>query len=289
MLECNYSKSVPRNTNLHYRLQINMAISGLSIKITIPIVLISAMAIGLTAFLNHGKFERTFTELESSRIQFVVNDIRANLETGLGMGLPLNGLANAQAVIDFEARKDPSILSISVYDETGAVVFHTGRSMGGTTVPKSWKPITNAKSERDWQITEPDAFVVGTGLSGILGAQTGGLALRYSRQAHDGVVDSVAHALKLASIVGIVCTALIAILGIHLLVARTHRRLQGIEYSLAPAAMEGAEISARKATSEAVVLVAGVINSSRAAMQDLTAGKQTLRGTLDTKPPGERR
>ena len=65
-----------------------------------PIAIISAMAIGLTAFLNIGKFDRTLNDLEKSRLQMIVGDIKANLATGLNLGLPLKSLENAQALIE---------------------------------------------------------------------------------------------------------------------------------------------------------------------------------------------
>ena len=69
-----------------------------------PIAIISAMAIGLTAFLNIGKFDRTLNDLEKSRLQMIVGDIKANLATGLNLGLPLKSLENAQALIDADRK-----------------------------------------------------------------------------------------------------------------------------------------------------------------------------------------
>jgi hypothetical protein len=256
-----------------------MAISGLGLKITTPIVLISGLAIALTAFLNLGKFQRTFTELEQSRLQFVVNDLRTNLETGLALGLPIKSLANAQAVIEFEAKKDPAILSISVYDETGTVVFHTGQTLVTATVPTTWKPAANGKGERHWQLNEPGALVVGTALSGIIGAQSGGLALRYSRQSYDNVVRSVSNALTFASILGVCTTALIAIFGINLLVGRTKNKLSRIENALDRAAQTPGTAD-KQTDPEMRTLVNNVIISSQKAMQDLTASQEKLRNTL---------
>ncbi len=259
-------------------------ISGLSVKITIPIVLISSLALGLTAFLNLGKFDRTLTELESSRTRFVVSDIHANLETGLGLGLPLKGLANAQEVIDFEARKDPSILSISIYDETGTVVFHTGQALGSATVPKSWNSPMHGKGTKHWQVSEGDEHVIGASLTSVIGAPVGGLALRYSQRAHNTIVGSVASALMQSSIIGIVATALIAVFGINFLVARTGKKLQRFEKMLESAAPETAVPTA---DADAMVLVSGVVNSSRAAMQELSAAQQSLNNALDGGPRRE--
>lgn len=259
-----------------------MAISGLGLKITAPIVLISALAIALTAFLNLGKFQKTFTELEQSRLRFVVNDLRANLETGLALGLPLKGLANAQAVIDFEAKKDPAILSITVYDETGAVVFHTGQPLKETNVPKTWGWDTQEK--RHWQLNEPGALVIGTALSSIIGAQSGGLALRYSRHAYDGVVQSVSGSLVMASFLAVCITALTAIFGINLLVTRTKEKMRHIENALEQTATGEQTGENPRHIHPGNRLIDGVILSSQQAMHDLTLSQDALRTSLNNEP-----
>lgn len=264
-----------------------MVISGLSIKITAPIVIISALAIGLTAFLNLGKFERTFSELERSRIRFVVNDLRANLETGLGLGLALKGLANAQAVIESEAKSDPSILSISLYDESGTVVFHTGEPLPSNAVPPGWKSAASAKEARDWQLLEDDALVVGTSLASVIGVDAGGMALRYSRKAHDSVVDSVAESLKLAAVLGTLLTGLIAMLGISLIIIQTNRKLTRIEQSLRDIANDQPPTPAGEGGSEADALIDSVVTSTRAAMQDLAGTQKILKTRLSAEAAGK--
>lgn len=259
-------------------------LSALGIKIAVPIICIAVLTIGLTAFLNQGKFDRTITELESARIRFVVNDIKANLETGLGLGLPLKGLANTQGVIDLEARKDASILSIIIYDETGSVVFHAGRDLGAA-IPKTWQPAALEPSGRNWQFAEGDALVIGAGLSSAIGTPAGGIALRYSRSAHNEVTHAVAWSLKLASAAVIAITSLIAFFGIHILITRTQRQLKRMEDLLDSASSKPAGQTGKQADSEAMALVADVIESSRTALRELSADRlpQDARATVRTE------
>lgn len=253
-------------------------LSTLGVKITIPVIFIAVLAILLTAFLNHGKFVRTTTELESTRIRFVVNDIKANLETGLGLGLSLKSLANAQEVIDFEARKDTSILAIVIYDETGAVVFHSGRSLG-TTIPTTWRQSANERHEHNWLIADDDALVVGANLTSAIGTAAGGVALRYSRQVHNDVVDSVARSLKLASAAVIALTVLAALVGVNVLVRQTDSKLKRIEELLDPEKLDSPEPPRKQDGSEAMGLAADVLHTSRSALRDLSAGPQPPQDT----------
>ncbi|MES2072177.1 MAG: hypothetical protein V4488_17610 [Pseudomonadota bacterium] len=253
-----------------------MKFSRLSLKITLPIALISALAIGLTAFLNLGKFERSLTELESSRLQFVLGDLKSNLETGLDLGLALNSLENAQAVIEAERRQDAGILSISVYDDSGMQVFHSGEKMAGAAPPASWKRA--AQAGRSWHLIEADALVVGVPLASNIKTDAGGITMRYSRSVHHAALAALGRQLLLASLIAIAVTAVLVFAGINLLIAKTNRRLAHIAQTLERSLTEPAPLPDSLADDD--TLLNQVIHSSEAALQDLSLVRKTLAGTL---------
>lgn len=210
-----------------------MAMSRLSITITAPIVLVSALAIALTVFLNVGKLDRTLSELEQSRLRFALNTLRENLETGLDLGLPVKSLGNAQAAIEREARQDPDIVAITILDERGAVVFRTTRAAEG-------QPLT-----------------LRAGLSSNLGVAAGTIELSYSRQRHDAVISALSHQLSSAALAAVGLSSLLAILGIQLWQRRIRRTLKAIEQSLdsadaVPGATPPLVIQVRQSTQEAL-------------------------------------
>lgn len=187
-----------------------MAMSRLSISITAPMVLVSALAVGLTVFLNVGKLDRTLGELEQSRLRFTLNNLRENLETGLDLGLPVKGLGNAQAAIEREARADPDIVSIAVLDEHGTVAFRTSRAL-------------DASSE---------TVRLRTGMSNNLGVTMGAIELAYSRRSHERFMAGITSQLRLAALVAVIASSALAILGIRLWVRRIRRTLNSIEHTL---------------------------------------------------------
>ncbi len=255
-----------------------MKFSQLSVKITVPIALISALAIGLTAFLNLGKFERALTELESSRLQFVLGDLKSNIETGLDLGLALNSLDNAQAVIDAAKKHDAGILSINVYDDAGAGVFQTGQDGGKPEMPSSWKRALQSQTGHGWYLAEGDMLAVGVPLASNIKQDAGYIVMRYSRAEHDATVASLTRELMLASLAAIAVTAGLVLLGINLLVAKTNRRLAHIAQTLERSLMDPAP--AARSEGEEDLLLNQVIHSSGAAMQDLSLIRKTLTESL---------
>ena len=224
-----------------------MAMSRLSITITTPIVLISALAIGLTVFLNVGKLDRTLGELEQSRLHFTLNNLRENLETGLDLGLPVKGLGNAQAAIDREARQDPDIVSIAVLDDGGAVAFSTGRP------------------------ADTDIIKLRTGMSNNLGVQVGAIELHYSRRAHDSFIAGISGQLMIAALAAVALSSLIAVLGIRLWVRRIRRTLRSIEATLDPA-----QPPLRRPDRHAAALAERVKHSAHSALEELERAERAI-------------
>lgn len=196
--------------------------SRLSIKLTSSIALISAMAIGLTAFLNIGKFDRTLNDLEKSRLQIVVGDIKANLETGLSFGLPLKSLENAQALIASQAKQDANILDILVHDENGAILFHSDPKPMSSAIPQSWKSAAKAGG---WFLEEEATLVAANKLTGGISQDLGGVAIRYSMVAHQDTVREVQEKLILASLLTIAMTVLLSYLGISVFTRKNRQQL----------------------------------------------------------------
>ncbi len=199
--------------------------SRLSLKITTPIAIISALAIGLTAFLNIGKFDRTLNDLERSRLQMVVGDIKTNLETGLSLGLPLKSLENAQSLIDTQAKQDTNILDLAVYDENGAILFHSGTKNTLATIPQTWQFAAKGIGERIWFLKEEGALVVASTLAGGISQDLGGVAIRYSMAAHQDSVRTVQEKLIFASLATIVITVLLSYLGISVFTRKSGQEL----------------------------------------------------------------
>ena len=57
------------------------------VRIGIPISLIVALAVGLISFLNYYNYEKTYRQLNVSRITVVARDLRQTIEAGLNVGL----------------------------------------------------------------------------------------------------------------------------------------------------------------------------------------------------------
>jgi hypothetical protein len=187
-----------------------MTIARLSLRLSAPIVLVCALGIGLTVFLNVGKFDRTLAEVEESRLRFSLNELRTTLETGLDLGLPVTGLGNAQLALDRELSTDRDIVSVSVIDPAGTVVFNSG------SAPASFAALSTI-AHNDWLLREEGSVTVGTKLTNNLGVASGAVVLRYATRARSRMVGAVSAKLSTMAAITVLLATLVLAGGIHLI------------------------------------------------------------------------
>src|SRR5258707_890536 len=104
------------------------------VRLGVPISLIIALAIGLISFLNYYNYEKTYKQLNVSRIIVVARDLRQAIETGLNVGLaPLN---NTQLGKDLSIARDHTegLRFAVVIDESANRLVEVGE----TTPEQDW-------------------------------------------------------------------------------------------------------------------------------------------------------
>ncbi len=248
-----------------------MKLSGLSLKITLPVLVITSFAIAFNGYLNYAKFQKHLVQVEMSRMKYSVDDIRANLETGLRLGLPVQAITNAQEIISFAAGKDSSILSVEVLDHGGKGLFRTGQDSSLHAALPNWRSSV-IKKQKTLEILAPDSFLIIVPLIGITEDFSGALAVRYSREMHDAMMREVFTALAPANLFAILVSIFIGALGVHLLVRRCLEEIGTVERALETAGTS-ADMSAISGTDE-TVLSAGV--AAKRAIDSIRKAKESL-------------
>ena len=233
--------------------------------VSAPIVLVAILALALTVFLNVGKLGRTLGEVQESRLRFTMGELRTNLETGLDLGLTVQGLGNAQARLNAVLRQDPDIVSLAIVDTDGAVVYSSGAAMP----PGVAGPLARHKT-RDWLLREGGALTLGAKLSNNLGVTAGAIVLRYSTSKHEAAIDAIAQRLWLAALGAVLLTGLCFAYGVRKLVRRMDRTLEAMARSLGQA--QAAPGSAR----HAAALVEQVNQTSSAALHAIEAARAAV-------------
>ncbi|MCP3671337.1 MAG: hypothetical protein GY814_13065 [Gammaproteobacteria bacterium] len=239
---------------------------SLNLKIVTPVILIAAIATGLSAFLNYGKFQRTFTDLESSRFTFALNNIRNAMESGLDLGLALENLTN----------KDPQIMLIVIFDDEGKIVHLTGNSKI-KKVPQAWAHEMTLTPGKVWRANEPETLVLGMPLVNNFGQIIGGVALRCDWSEQIALLKEMATNLIFGAALITAFTAFITLIMVSFLVQRTQKALVKLGRDL-----DAAQTGSVKAAPEEIVRMAV---STREVRVELSAARRQLMQLLESSKP----
>lgn len=205
-----------------------MSLSRLRVLIVAPVVLVTVLAAGLSAFLNYGKFAVTLAEQENARFGLVAQGVKAGLEANLNLGLQLNGLTVAQEILDRERRVVHETQSVVVFAADGAILFSSGKAHGIARPPADWL------RHGDWSSEAADWRAVGTSLVNPFGVVVGGVAVLYPRESRDRALAAMERKLFVAAGWAALVAALASLLGVGYLLQRAHAHIEALAQDLAP-------------------------------------------------------
>ncbi len=179
----------------------------LPLRLAILIALVLLAAVLITARLNYAKFVQVTESLDSSRYSFLAQDLKATLEAGLDLGLPLEQIRNAQEIVERQRARYPEILSIAVFDDDGQVIYNSGRTRPDLLARLGDQEVVSAVLEGD--------RIAATSLVNPFGAVVGGVEIRVSAQnaerRNETMLASLASAVLSAAAIGTAAVGLIAL------------------------------------------------------------------------------
>ena len=256
---------------------------ALTMRMATAAMLAVFLAVGLVGTLNYLRFETNLTDLVTSRLDVLLDDISAPAQLAVDLDLDLPAATDLHTALQRRAAADPLILGIRIVDSTGSIVFAVPeRSSGGDAGPS----VPAIGLDRD--------------LVNALGDVVGRVELSYSPAELNATLRAVGLRLAVASAgIGLVAgLALAAVTTVWLRRAlRPYRALAARLPVIGPEENSGAEAD-RAATlrlDEAAAVAAGageaaddfgrLARAARTGLADLTdAVRQVDR--LTQRPPG---
>jgi sensor histidine kinase regulating citrate/malate metabolism len=201
----------------------------------IPISLIIALAIGLISFLNYYNYEKTYKQLNVSRITVVARDLRQAIETGLNVGLaPRN---NTQLVKDLElARQHTEGLRFAVViDENANRVVEVGE----TATDQEWqRRLRGIGDQASWLGEGPHTYQVGMPYRNSFGVTIGAVVLGYDKAAIDSATSAMLQSLLADWAMTTGVLSLLTLLGVWWITHRLEGELTQVDVALEKAATQ---------------------------------------------------
>lgn len=202
-------------------------------------LVVCLFAIGMATFLNYFKYKSTLRHTVNTRVLEIGRGIETSVHSSLALGMDFTELGTLTSLIEREKAADPLISAISIFDPSGRVLYSTDRSRVGVTVPAEWLAAATHTQGRSWMVEETREFVTGLTLKNNFNLTVGVLAMRYARDYVDRNVGAIGIELLAITAAAFVIGALLASVGLLVVLRRFERDMGALEARVADLDSEG--------------------------------------------------
>ena len=199
------------------------------VRLGVPIALIIALAIGLISFLNYYNYEKTYRQLNVSRITVVARDLRQAIEAGLNVGIsPRN---NTQLDGALAIAKDNTAglrFAVVIDDKANRTV-----EIGEAAREQDWlKRLQGIGNELSWIGESRDTYQVGLPFRNSFGMMVGAVILGYDKAAVDRANAAMRFTLLFDWLTAVAVLIILALLGVRMVTRRLESELTQAEAAL---------------------------------------------------------
>lgn len=173
-----------------------MVVRRLRLALTGAVALILATGLALIGWLDQINFQRTHSELLSSRMMVQGDDLRHWIESGLDLGLPPAQLAALPAQMAARVANDPDLLGIRLLDQRSQTQLLAGNpaaTAAAAVAATTPLPLSNGAG-RELRRSS-NHYLLQQTLHNSFGQAVGQLLLSYDRRSADAPLTAMAQAL----------------------------------------------------------------------------------------------
>jgi sensor histidine kinase regulating citrate/malate metabolism len=199
------------------------------VRLGIPIALIIALAIGLISFLNYYNYEKTYRQLNVSRITVVARDLRQAIEAGLNVGLAPRNNTQLDSALSTAKDYTAGLRFAVVVDELGNRTI----TVGAAAPEQDWAMrLQNIGNELSWVGESRDTYQVGLPFRNSFGVMVGAVILGYDKVAIDRANAEMRFALLLNWLLAVAVLTILALLGVRMVTRHLESELTQAEAAL---------------------------------------------------------
>lgn len=180
-------------------------------KVAAALLVVLMTALTTTAVLTYCVYQRTLAALVTSRFEFIGTELKRKIEAGLDLGLPLGEL-EMNGILRQEILTDDALLSLTIVNAKGAVLFTTESSTPAEAVVPRWlEEMTLSASPYDDVAHGPAEIDIA--LVNSFGKLAGALVVRYSEKYYAEKRQETARSLGEVTLLVLLVCGLVGICG----------------------------------------------------------------------------
>ena len=183
------------------------------VRLGVPIFLIIALAVGLISFLNYYNYEKTYRQLNVSRITVVARELRQAIESGLNVGLaPRNNTQLEEALATAQERTEGLRFAVVIDEQANRTV-----EVGVAAPEQDWlRRIQDIGDGLSWIGEGRDTYQVGLPFRNSFGVMVGAVILGYDKAAIDRATAAMRLTLFVDWLVAAAALGFLTLLGVRM-------------------------------------------------------------------------
>lgn len=178
-------------------------------------LVVVVFGVGMTVFLNYFKFQTAVEAAARSRILLLAGNVGEGVQGALAIGLPLAAIPAVPELLARERAADPAIVSISVFDPAGRILYSTDAAARGHGVPAAWLAAARHSRTEPWHLAAGESAVVGIAVRNSFDLELGQIAIRYSRANIAAALAGMRRELAAIALWGVLGTVLLSALALR--------------------------------------------------------------------------
>src|SRR5262245_109233 len=206
------------------------------VRLGAPIALIIALAIGLICFLNYYNYEKTYRQLNVSRITVVARDLRQAIESGLNVGLAPRNNTELDKALATAKEHTEGLRFAAVVDEQGKRLVEVGEAAPEQEWQKRLVAIGEATS---WLGEDSATYQVGLPYRNSFGITVGAVLVGYAKTAIARATAAVRWTLLADWLTAAVILSVLTLFGVRLVTRRLEAELDEADAALGNALADG--------------------------------------------------
>ncbi|TDO98021.1 hypothetical protein [Marinomonas balearica] len=158
----------------------------LRLVITVWLILLSVLS--LLYLMNYMKFDSLMSSVVSSKLEVISASLETSIKRAERLGISFQSADNVKEQIDRARHRESNVLSISLIDQQGGLVYQS-RADEGEYVPVSQDVIRRAlkSNEAKWTFSNDSELYSGLQITNSFGSLAGSVVIEYDKSALYGM------------------------------------------------------------------------------------------------------
>lgn len=197
---------------------------GLVFKIALTIIFVVGFSVCLTALLTYFNFTKSYSDITQARYLVLAGNLKKSIEFSMNVGVNLDELENAQALLQEVANKNKDISLLRVVNAKQKVIYdkQSENEIHSLQDFKQAKLIEGTLNHR--LDTEKESFI-SMPIRNNFGEKVGELRIGYYREKTIAYEEKTAWYLLQYALLSISCIAVLVLIAVYLTTRKFRKRL----------------------------------------------------------------